>query len=278
MRLAMIDAMKYWVTNFEIDGFRQDSAGMQPVDFWEQAKAELKTTGRSLFWLAENSDNTDFLYTAFSANYNWPGLGLLKNVAAGKAGKDDILSQMVGDTLNYPKGSFAMNMITNHDENSWNGTVQSFYGNKEKALATLAFTWPGMPLIYNGQETGLNKQLEFFENDSINWNYSSPLQTFYKNLVSLKKNNPAIWAGSAGGTLQALSTKSLDVLAFKRVKGKSVVYTVINLGSTKKSVTIKFGSKTQTLFNLGTRKKESIKPTSKVTLNGWTATVYSTAR
>jgi glycosidase len=278
MRLAMIDAMKYWVTNFSIDGFRQDAAGMEPVDFWEQAKASLVTTGRPLFWLAENGDRTEFLDTAFSANYNWPGLELLKNVAAKKAGKAEILSQIIDETYTHPDFSFGMNMITNHDENSWGGTVQSFYGSKEKALATLMFTWPGMPLLYNGQETGLDKQLAFFESDPIDWNYRSPLQTFYKKLVSLKKNNPALWAGATGGNFTAVETKSSSMLAFKRAKGKSVVYTVINLGSAKKTVTLKFGSKTQTLYNLSTGKKETIKPTSKVTLSGWTANVYSTAR
>ena len=40
MRLAMIDAMKYWVQEFDIDGFRCDVAGMVPLDFWDNAVAE----------------------------------------------------------------------------------------------------------------------------------------------------------------------------------------------------------------------------------------------
>jgi len=277
MRAAMIDAMKFWVTNFNVDGFREDAAGMIPVDFWEQAKAGLATTGRSLFMLAEDSANSQFLYKAFSANYNWPGLTLLKNVAAGTASKSDVLSEMYNDVLGYPAGSFAMNMLTNHDENSWNGTVQHFYGNKEKALAALTFAWPGMPLLYNGQETGLDKQLQFFESDPIVWNYQSPLQSFYKHLVTIKKKNPALWAGAAGGKLVTMPSGNEAVLAFARLKGASKVFIAINLGSAKQKFTLKFGSKAQKLYNFATNKLEAVPGSKTITLAGWSFALYSSA-
>ena len=62
-----------------------------------------------------------------------------------------------------------MNFTTNHDENSWNGTVHERYGEGYKIFAVLMATVPGMPLVYSGQEAGLDKRLEFFEKDAINW-------------------------------------------------------------------------------------------------------------
>ena len=277
MRTAMIDAMKFWVTNFNVDGFRADAAGMVPVDFWEQAKAGLETTGHHLFMLAEDSANEQLLYRAFSANYNWPALTTLKNVAAGSAGKSDVLSEMINDTLSYPTGSFAMNMLTNHDENSWNGTVQHFFGSKERALAALTFTWPGMPLLYNGQETGLDKQLQFFESDPIVWNYKSPLQTFYKNLVAIKKKNPALWAGAAGGKLVTMPNGNAKVISFARVKGASKVFVAINLGAAKQTISLKFGSKPQKLYNFATGKTEVVGANKSITLGNWGFAIYSTA-
>lgn len=38
---AMIDAMKYWVINFDIDGFRADLAHLTPLAFWKKAKEQL---------------------------------------------------------------------------------------------------------------------------------------------------------------------------------------------------------------------------------------------
>jgi len=278
MREAMIAAMKFWVTDFKVDGFREDAAGMIPVDFWQQAKAELLTTGRSLFMLAEDSANLEFLNRAFSANYNWPGLSVLKRVAAGTADKSDVISEIFNDTQNYPTGSFALNMLTNHDENSWNGTVQHFYGSKEQALAALTFTWPGMPLLYNAQETGLNKQLAFFENDPIVWNYASPLQTFYKKLIALKKNNAALWAGAAGGSFAVVPSGNPKVLAFARIKGSSKVFVAINLSSSAQKVSLKLGSKPQRLYNFATGKLETVPANKLISLKNWTFSVYSTTR
>jgi glycosidase len=278
MRAAMINAMKFWVTNFNVDGFREDAAGMVPLDFWEQAKTALLGTGRSIFMLAEDSARLDFLNQAFSANYNWPGLTLIKNVASGVGSKSDVLSAMNDDNANYPTGSFALNMLTNHDENSWNGTVQHFYGNKEQALAALTFAWPGMPLLYNGQETGLDRQLQFFESDPITFNYSSPLQAFYAKLVSLKAHNKALWAGTAGGSLTTVPSGSPQVLAFARTKGSSKVFIVINLGSSKQKVSLHLGNKSQKLYSFATGKLETVAANKSVALNGWAFNVFSSAR
>lgn len=278
MRAAMIAAMKFWVTNYNVDGFRQDSAGMIPVDFWEQASTELLRTGRSLFMLAEDSSRLDFLNQAFSANYNWPGLTLLKKLAAGTASKSDALSAMYDDVANYPAGSFPLNMLTNHDENSWNGTVQHFYAGKERALAALTFAWPGMPLIYNGQETGLDRQLQFFESDPISFNYRSSLQSFYAKLVSLKAHNKALWSGTEGGSLITIPSGSPQVLAFARTKGSSKVFIAINLGSSKQKVTLRLGNKPQKLYNFATGKLETVAANKSVTLSGSAFNIFSSAR
>ncbi|MEO0024975.1 MAG: hypothetical protein RL196_1416 [Actinomycetota bacterium] len=276
MRQAMIDAMKYWVTTFSVDGFREDAAGMVPTDFWEQAKTGLAETGRPLFMLAEANGHPDFLYRAFSADYNWPAMHLLEEVPSRTVGKADLFSQMYDESYSYPRGSFAMNMLTNHDENSWNNTLPNIYGKHEKALAALTFTWPGVPLIYNGQETGSNQKLQFFESDPIAWNSQSPLQTFYRHLVSLKKNNSALFAGTAGGNLTTIATGNPDVMAFSRIKGSSRVITVINLGKSKQTVSLRISNKKRLLFNFNTRKQAWLSPVSKVTLSGYSFNIFST--
>ncbi len=58
---------------------------------------------------------------------------------------------------------FPMNFITNHDENSWNGTINERLGESWEATAVLSYSLRGMPLIYSGQEIGLDHRLSFFE-------------------------------------------------------------------------------------------------------------------
>ena len=122
-----------------------------------------------------------------------------------------------------------MNFTTNHDENSWNGTVQDIYKEGRKTFAVLTATLPGIPLIYSGQEADYNHALLFFERDPIIWgNY--PMAGFYKTLLALKHSNAALWNGLEGGTFKRIhSTADTAVFAFIREKDEKKVFVVLNL-------------------------------------------------
>ncbi len=123
-----------------------------------------------------------------------------------------------------------MNFLTNHDENSWNGTINERYGDLQKAFAVLTYTVPGMPLVYSGQEVGLNHRLEFFEKDEIKWVDNSPLTAFYTQLDKLKHAHPALYAGVEAGTMNILNhTAPESVFAFTRTKGNDQLLVMLNL-------------------------------------------------
>jgi len=137
----------------------------------------------------------------------------------------------------YPNNVYRLQFLTNHDENTWGGTIDSLMGNAQKAFAILIFTGQGVPLIYSGQEVCLNKRLKFFVRDTINWDTCS-LTGFYKNLISLKKQNKALWNGDSGGSMIKIRTnKDNKVFAFYREKDENRVIVLLNLS--KKSVAIK---------------------------------------
>ena len=226
LRTAMTDALKYWVKNFDIDGYRMDVAGGVPADFWNTATAEVNKI-KQLWWLAEDQSNTDLMIQAFSANYNWELMNALNHVG----GRDNILYAISGSVANYPSGTYPMNFITNHDENSWNGTEFQRLGVGLKQSAAITFITPGIPLIYNGQEVGLQKQLAFFEKDAINWTANPDAATwtaFYSKLTKLRKNNSALWSGAAGGSLNFIDSKYASLLSLYRVKGANKVVFLAN--------------------------------------------------
>ncbi len=136
-----------------------------------------------------------------------------------------------------------MLFTNNHDINSWEDTDRGLYGPAYKALAVLTFTLPGMPLIYGGQEAGLDKKLEFFEKDVIDWK-GRELEGFYAGLIDLKKRNPALWNGQYGGDLQLLDSGSDKVFAFQRKRGANVVTVAVNLSGASQQVKLP-GSKTE---------------------------------
>lgn len=129
-----------------------------------------------------------------------------------------------------------MNFLTNHDENSWSGTVEERFGDLEKAFAVLTYTIPGMPLIYSGQEVGLDHRLEFFEKDEIKWADNKKLIAFYTQLDQLKHQNPALWAGIEAGKMQILKQSNpAQVFAFTRTKDDNELLVILNLSRRKAS-------------------------------------------
>lgn len=130
-----------------------------------------------------------------------------------------------------------MNMVTNHDLNSWEGTEFDRLGNLTNAFAVLSYTLPGMPMIYTGQETGMNRAFEFFEKDKApEWEPRNDYFTFYQKLNALKHSQEALAAGTVGGNVVRYETTSPDLVIFSREKDGSKVVTMVNLGNEEKAV------------------------------------------
>jgi glycosidase len=231
---AMMQEMKWWITETDIDGFRCDVAGMVPNEFWKMAIDSLKAT-KDVFMLAE-WDEPKMHEAGFHMTYGWEFHHLLNNIAQGKANADSVFNYLERDYQKYDSTAFRMYFTSNHDENSWNGTVFERMGDAYEALAILASTVQGMPLIYGGQEAGLNKRLPFFDKDSIDWSDSS-YEAFYTKLLSLKKNNPALWNGEFGSQAKRIINTSSgnNILAFSRKKEDNEVLVILNLSDSIQS-------------------------------------------
>lgn len=228
LRKAMLDALKFWVREADIDGYRCDFAGGVPTDFWETARLSLDSI-KPVIMLAENQDQMNLLNKAFNLNYGWSFHHLMNEVAQGKKTAMQLDSLLAVEDSIYPQNTYSLQFTSNHDENSWQGTEYERMGDAVKAMAALTFTVPGMPLIYTGQEAGLNKRLQFFEKDSIDWS-NLEMQAFYKQLIQLKKEQPALWNGEAGGERISITTNMPQkVLAFSREKDQSQVMAVFNM-------------------------------------------------
>lgn len=228
LRKAMLDALKFWVKEANIDGYRCDYAGGVPTDFWETARLSLDSI-KPVIMLAENQDQMNLLNKAFNLNYGWKFHHLMNEVAQGKKTAMHLDSLLAVEDSIYPQNTYSLQFTSNHDENSWQGTEYERMGDAVKTMAALSFTVPGMPLIYTGQEAGLNKRLQFFEKDSIDWS-NLEMQEFYKKLIRLKKDHPALWNGEAGGEWVSVTTNLPEkVLAFSREKDNSQVLAVFNM-------------------------------------------------
>ena len=234
MRLAMIDAMKFWVKETNIDGFRCDLASWVEVDFWQQARPEVEKI-KPLFFLGEfdELDNPEY-GKVFDASYSWTWMHKTKDFYQNKLPLSELTNLLAKYTA-IGDGSMRAWFTSNHDENTWNGTEYEKYGEMAKPLAVFSATWNGVPLMYNGQELPLlNKRLEFFEKDPIPWNGENKLNNFYQKLFDLKYKNPALRGGDANATTKILQTNAPDkVLAYLRKNGNDEVLVILNLSDTQ---------------------------------------------
>lgn len=233
MQEAMIADMMYWVAKENIDGFRCDVASEVPTSFWQKAIPRLRAV-KSLFMLAEAEKaelNKDPL---FDMSYAWSGHHLLNQLAKGEANANDLKDYISRIDDTFEANDILMNFVTNHDENSWNGTIEERMGAAAPALTVLANTLPGMPLIYSGQEYDMKHRLKFFEKDQIPKTKGETWELLEQ--LAVLKQNPALHGGKEAASLNFLDTVDDDIIAFKRAKDQSEVLVFINLSEESKTV------------------------------------------
>jgi len=226
LRDYMARAMEYWVTEFDIDGFRCDVAGMVPTDFWEATIEKLNLV-KPVFMLAEWED-PELCEKAFKSDYNWSLYHILKDIASEKREVSSIREYFEKSKKSYPSRALKMNFLDNHDENSWNRVMIKHFGDKVYPLSTMLFTLPGIPMIYSGQEARLEDKLKFFEKDTIQWK-NFPDGNFYKQLIRLRKNHSVFWSNNT--TLEFLDGLPKDVLGFKRWDDDNTYTVILNLSN-----------------------------------------------
>ena len=231
MREALRKAMVYWVEETNIDGYRIDQAYAVPQEFYNKTFAILKRI-KPLFLLAE----TDIyhpggldLVKKFDASYDWPGHHLSKKVAQGQKNALNYSRHIERTIKRYGPENIVVNFVSNHDENSWNGTIEESYGKAAYAFMALNYTIPGMPLVYSGQEYDLNKRLHFFEKDSFP-KVSGKTMEFLQQLGALKNNHKALTSGLSGGSFRRLlNSKNDQILAFERERDGDTIVFIANL-------------------------------------------------
>ncbi|WP_258097162.1 alpha-amylase family glycosyl hydrolase [Marinoscillum pacificum] len=221
LRDYMIESLKYWVEEFDIDGYRCDVAGYVPTDFWLQSRRSLESV-KPVFMLAEWDDRA--MHYAFDMSYAWELEETMHAIAKGNKNAT-ALNAYIAKMINSTRlTEIKMTFTSNHDKNSWEGTVFDRFGLAAQNFAAFTYMVEGMPLIYSGQEVGLKQSLSFFEKDQIAWG-DHPFNSLYARLNNLKKDNKALWNGEWGGRMLPLKTNKPEQVnvIFREKDGNKVV-------------------------------------------------------
>ena len=225
MRNAQIEAMKYWVLEANVDGYRCDYADGVPFDFWNEAINQLRALpNRDLLMLAEGT-RTDHYQAGFDLTYGWNYYTALKNVWNG-ASSSTLTTTHQLEYGNIPAGKGKVRFTTNHDESAWDASPMSLFNGKNGALtASVVNIFSGaVPLLYTGQEVGKTGTTPFFSNTTINWAANQDMLAAYQKIYSVYQTNTA----ARSQTVSAYQLSN-DLICWKKTNGSSSVLILVNV-------------------------------------------------
>jgi len=267
LRKYMTEALKYWVKEADIDGYRCDVAGFIPLDFWNNVRHELDEI-KPVFMLAEWEDR-DLLKNAFDMTYAWTLWDKMHAITIDGKPLDGLIEYLAHDVSTFPKDGYRMTFTENHDKNSWSGNQYSNFGDGLETCMVLASTVNGMPLVYSGQEAGLNRSLAFFDKDPIVWKKHRNAEIYTK-LFALKHNNEALWNGARGGEMiRIYNDKPNQVISFYREKNGDKVLAIFNFSNKPIVVSLKSNHQTGNYTELFNGKNIELKGDDSFELAAW---------
>ncbi len=224
MRLAMIDALRWWIFNVNCDGFRYDYVDGPPIDFWQQANGNLRgIAGHKLILYAEGGRQDN--YKAFDYNHGFSFYDALRNIFGSGGPATRIEAENDAQYKQAGEANRLVRYITNHDVNGWDGPPQNLMGGQAGATAAfvLAAYNRGVPLIYNGQEIALNYALKFpFTQEKIKWDANPVVTDEYVKLIRFRNKSEAIRRGVP------VSYSNNDVSAFVKKTANEKALVLVN--------------------------------------------------
>ncbi len=271
LRDSMTAAMKFWIKETGIDGFRCDVAEEVPADYWKDCISQLRKI-KNVFMLAEGEKPE--LHTAgFDETYAWSLMGVMSDLYNGKKSVKQFDSALNAAIAKLPANAYRMYFTTNHDENSWNGTEFEKYGDAYKTFAVFSQTmYQSIPLIYNGQEVPNKKRLKFFVKDTIEWKKGFAMAPFYKTLLNLRKRSPAL---AAAASYKKLSTSNDEaIFACIRENAGHKVVVILNLSKQPQKFIINDAVVNGRPVNVFKGIKEKISTASFISLKPWDYILY----
>lgn len=230
LRVYMTEMLKYWIREFDLDGFRCDVAGEVPTDFWENARAELDKIKPDIFMLAE-AHKAELQVSAFELDYSWPLHSSLTDVLQGRGRASDLRTAWEDEVKEWPRGALHMRFSDNHDERR---AIARFGEPAALAAAALMFTLDGVPLIYNGMEVGDTTESgapALFEKLPIFWPIAErrpEFPRFYRQMTALRRANVTLRRGTV--TWLENSDES-RVVSFLRRSGNDEMLVAVNLSN-----------------------------------------------
>ncbi len=226
MRSALIGAMKYWLVEAQVDGFRCDYSDGPPYDFWKQALDTIRQVKPHGLLLLSEGNRSDHFAAGFDYNFGFRFFHHLKQIFADKESARMIDTMNVRDYVGAAHDQRIVRYTSNHDVNGSDGTPLELFGGMRGSMAAfvIASYIKSVPMLYNGQEVGTPHRLTFpFTGTKIDWTINQELTSEYKKLISFRNQSAALRRGDP------ISFTNDDVCAFIKKEGSEQVLVLVNV-------------------------------------------------
>ena len=246
MRKAMIDAMRFWIVDCGIDGFRCDVADGVPADFWKEAIETLrKDAGRRIVMLAEGKQVDNFTVGGFDMNYGWDYKDVLVKVFNKGLPASDLIAADSAEYAQLPEGKVKLRFTTNHDHSTEVTPVKEFTNERGSMAAYVASIFPhGGALIYGSQEVGYENPINFFKYVAVDWMAKADLYKEYQHLLKLYNENPALRKG------KVTAWPDKDILLFEKSDNDGKYLVAVNVRNEDHEMALPEGWKNAKTTNL----------------------------
>lgn len=232
MRAAMIEAMKFWIKDAGIDGYRCDAVDFVPADFWSEAIQQVDaSTTKDLIWLGEGGASWNFT-AGFEFNYGWDFYGRIKDIYSRDLSASSLFTIHNQEFNQVPSGGTKLRYITNHDVFAWDETPHEVYNDGQVGAFVATAFMPGIPLIYSGQEIGNSQLISFFNKNALNWSQNPEILAQYQTIMSIRNDLSAVTAGG----LETYTNS--NAILFKRTLDEEEVLVMVNTRDIAVSVTL----------------------------------------
>ena len=238
----MLKMMKYWVKEFDIDGFRCDVAGLVPLVFWLRSRRELSELKPNIIWISETHDA--HMYEAFDITYDYDGYYKFKDFLLGKGTLREYLQFVEFQDRLYPSNYIKMRFLENHDQERIAKLVED-----EALLRNLVvwlFTLKGVPLVYNGQEYGLKEKPDIFNTYIIPWSEGKKeIFDFYMRVAHFRSSSYVVRHGNFKLLVNDCPNHVISYCAF--IDRRFILF-VLNLSGGEKEVHVDLSEFTQNVW------------------------------
>ncbi|MUT64738.1 alpha-amylase family glycosyl hydrolase [Paenibacillus sp. NEAU-GSW1] len=225
MRKYVIEAMKYWISEFDFDGIRLDDSDITPYDFLTEIKRALQEVKTDLILISQSYDEYHHLESC-DLTYNGNPRILIRQMIDRTITQTDFITIYNSYKYSFPKNALRMNWLEDKEQSR----IGEYLGIEHaEPAASILLTLEGVPLIMMGQEFNehtMETWASLFDEYKLNWDsFDTGMFEHYKFLTRLRTSQPAFWAGE----LEFVRNSENMVLSFIRQHEGVKFLIIVNL-------------------------------------------------